>query len=123
MVGIRNEQDIAIVAPEGPYQQAQIEEALDAVFDLCPGGKARGLIMDFSNARGVERHSVVRVRETARHIASKAASYGWRMAIVTPAEVVADAVRVGSAVVERQGIEYQLFRSLADARHWVLERA
>ena len=121
MIGIRSEHDIAVVAPDGPYQQAQLEEALDTVCDLFPGGSARGLIMDFSNARGVERHSIVRVRETARHVASKGDAYNWRLAIVAPVEVVADAIRVGSVLVEREGIEYQLFRTFADARRWVLE--
>lgn len=121
MIGIRNEQDIAVVTPDGPYQQAQIEEALDTVFDLFPKGKARGLIMDFSNARGLERHSIVRVRETARHVASKGHAYGWRLAIVAPVDVVADVIRIGSVLVAVRGIEYQFFRTFSDAMHWVLE--
>lgn len=118
MIEVRNEAGVAVVAPDGHYEQAQFVDAIDRVFTLFPDGCARILVMDFSRAHGVERHSIVRIRETARHIASHGPRYGWRVAVVAPVDGVVDVMNIGGVVARGQGVEYRFCRDIAEAHAW-----
>ncbi|MDB4882791.1 MAG: hypothetical protein JWL95_1557 [Gemmatimonadetes bacterium] len=123
MIHVEVEQGIAYVSPKGHYAQAEFAEAVERALTLCPEGSARGLIMDFSSAHGVETHSIVRVRETARHLAQNGARYHWRVAVIAPTEGVARLLQVGGAVSRGHGIEYEFCRDVVDARSWILNPA
>jgi hypothetical protein len=122
MIHVEIEQDIAHVSPKGHYGQAEFAEAVERALTLCPEGRARGLIMDFTNAHGVETHSIVRVRETARHLAQHGARYQWRVAVIAPTDGVIRVLQVGGAVSRGHGIEYEFCHDVDDARSWVLDR-
>ncbi|MEO8336524.1 MAG: hypothetical protein ABI664_16205 [bacterium] len=123
MIHVGNELDIAHVMPQGHYGQVEFADAIERALTLCPSGVARGLIMDFSHAHGVETHSVVRVRETTRHLALHGDRYQRRIAVVAPSDDITRVMEVGGVVSRGQGIEYAYCRDLNDARTWILNGA
>lgn len=112
---------IAIVAPDGHYAQAEFGEALRRVLAACVDGHARCLIMDFTRARGVETHSVVRIRETTRDLADYAPRFGCRCAVVVPSGGVRHIMEVGGVISRSRGIDYVICGDMAGARQWALE--
>ena len=112
--------DIGIIAPSGHYTQVEFAEAVDRVLSLCPGGVARGLVMDFANASGVERHSVVRIRETTRHLADHRHRYASRAAVIATHEEVARVMNIGGVISRGQGIDYRFCADRDEALRWLL---
>lgn len=113
--------DIAIVAPKGHYAQAEFADAVERALAICPRGTARGLIMDFSDATGVGQHSVVRVRETTRHLAQHRDRYGCRAAVIAPSDDIVRVMDIGGVISHGQGITYRFCRDREEAARWLLE--
>lgn len=118
MIEVMRDDDVVILAPDGHYDQASFADAVERVATLCRGERAICLIMDFSRARGVERHSVVRIRETTRHLVQHAPSFNWRAAVVAPSDEVATAMNIGGVISRGQGIDYCITNDMTQARLW-----
>lgn len=119
MIHVDRRDGIPRVAPSGHYAQAEFAEAVDRALALCPDGHAPGLILDFSEAHGVERHSVVRVRETTWHLVSRRDCYAGVIAVIARSEALLQILEVGGAVSFLNGITYRYCADLADAVEWL----
>jgi hypothetical protein len=119
MIQVDRRQGIPRVAPIGHYPQAEFAQAIDRALALCPDGRAAGLIMDFTEARGVERHSVVRVRETTRHLISRRDCYACLIAVIARSEGLVEILEVGGAVSSLNGITYRYCADIEDALEWL----
>ena len=119
MIHVDRRQGIPRVAPSGHYAQAEFADAVDRALALCPDGRAHGLIMDFTDAHGVERHSVVRVRETTRHLVSRRDCYASIIAVVARGEALVQILEVGGAVSFLNNITYRYCADLDDALAWL----
>lgn len=109
---------LAIVSPDGSYTQGEFRDALDRVFTLCPDGRASCLIMDFTRSLLAQTPSIVRRRELARDIASRAAHFGRRVAIVVSPDQDAHLLDAAIAITMQQGIESRVCHDLPEARSW-----
>lgn len=119
MIHVDRREGIPRLAPNGHYAQAEFAEAVDRALALCPDGRAPGLIMDFTEAHGVERHSVVRVRETTRHLVSRRDCYASLIAVIAQSEALLQTLEVGGAVSFLNGITYRYCANLEDALEWL----
>lgn len=119
MINARAECAYALVQPVGHYAQTEFAEALERALTACPEGSAPGLIMDFRQASGVERHSVVRVRETTRCLTARGDRYGRRIAVIVPHDDVLRVMEIGGAVSHQQGITYRYCGDVDDAIAWL----
>ena len=121
MIGTASLDGIAIVTLEGTLTQGEWRDALDQVFMLFPERRAQGLILDYTQIMWAPGLSVVRRREMARDIVSRAAQFGGRVAAVVPSEDGARNLDTARAVIEASGIEFRVYRDVPEARTWVLE--
>jgi hypothetical protein len=121
MIEAAHEQEIAIIAPRGSYAQAELADAVERALALCPGGSARGLILDFSSALGVGQRSIVRVRETTRELIQRGPRYARRLAVVARGDDVVRVIAIGGALCRWQGIDYEVCANRSEAMQWILD--
>jgi hypothetical protein len=118
MIEVTRDDDVVILAPDGHYDQGTFVDAVNRVASLCRERSASCLIMDFSMSRGVEQHSVVRIRETTRHLVLHAPSFSWRAAVVVPSDAVETVMQIGGVISRREGIDFCIAHDIAQARAW-----
>ena len=121
MIGTASRDGIAILTLEGALTQGEWRDALDQVLAHFPERRAEGLILDYTQIMWAPGLSVVRRREMARDIVSRASHFDGRVAAVVPSEEGARNLDTARAVIVASGIEFRVFRELPEARTWVLQ--
>ena len=119
MINVCIERGYAMIQPVGHYAQTEFAEGLDRALAACPDGCAAGLIMDFRQSSGVERHSVVRVRETTRYLVARADRYRRHIAVIVPNDGVSRIMEIGGAISHQQGITYGYCHDVDEAIGWL----
>lgn len=121
MIGTASRDGIAIITLEGTFTQGEWRDALDQVLTLLPERRAKGLILDYTHVMWTPGPSVVRRREMARDIVSRASHFDGRVAAVVPSEEDARNLDLARAVTAASGVEFRVFRELPEAHTWVRE--
>ena len=119
MIRIGVERGCAMIQPVGHYAQSEFADCLAQVLAACPDGAASGLIMDFRESSGVERHSVVRVRETTRYLVACADRFRRHIAVIVPGDDVFRVMEIGGAISHQQDITYCYCRDVHHAVEWL----
>lgn len=123
MINACVERGCAVIQPVGHYAQVEFAEGLERALASCPNGCATGLIMDFRQSTGVERHSVVRVRETTRYLVACADRYRRHVAVIVPDDGVFRVMEVGGAISHQQSITYRYCHDIDEAISWLTVEA
>lgn len=121
MIGTASRDGVAVLTLEGALTQGEWRDALDDVLTRFPERCAQGLILDYTRITWASGPSVVRRREMARDIVSRASHFDGRVAAVVPSEEGARNLDTARAVIVAGGVEFRVFRELSEAYTWVLQ--
>lgn len=116
------EEGIVTLRMVGRYAPADIRAALLAALDDPRGGPTAGLLFDVRASTSLADRPTEAIREMARFLASYGARFGGRMALLATADYAFGLMRMGSVIVEAEGVAAQTFRDEAEARAWLLGR-
>lgn len=118
-VHYRRAGNIAVVEASGRYGVAELRTAIEAaVAPFGPAGAA-GLLFDLTHSDALGERPTDEVRAMAFFIASKAAQFAARLAMVTGSDVAYGLMRLGAVVAESQGVTARVFRDPVAALAWL----
>jgi hypothetical protein len=111
--------DIAVVEASGRYDVAELRTAIEAALAPFGAAGAAGLLFDLTQSDALGDRPTDEVRAMAIFIASKAARFAARLAMVTGSDVAYGLMRLGGVVAESQGVTARVFRDPAAALAWL----
>ena len=118
---VRAEVDDGMIALRmiGDYETADIRGALRAALDGQPAGSVRGLLFDVRASTSLAGRPTDALREMASFLSLQGPAYGGRMALVASEDFAYGLMRMGSTLVQFEGVEATVFRDEAEAWTWL----
>jgi hypothetical protein len=103
----------------GRYETADVRTAIRAAAEdpRCP--RAVGLLFDIRGSRSIAERTAAEVRTMAQFIATMAAHFNRRLALLADTDAAFGLMRLGAVAVEQQGVEASVFRDAAAAEEWL----
>jgi hypothetical protein len=119
-VTYRFDATIVIITLSGEYSMEDIRTTiLSALADAqCPTSPC--ILMDLSESRSIYNRSKEDVKVLSHSLASLAARFNNRIALVAPDDLPYGLMRMGSVFSAEAGFEPEVFRTYAEARTWIL---
>jgi hypothetical protein len=114
---------IAVIEAVGRYEVAELRAAIEAAVASFGAKGATGLLFDLTRSEALGDRPTDEVRAMAYFIASKAAGFAARLAMVTGSDLAYGLMRLGAVVAESQGVTARVFRDPADALAWLVPEA
>ena len=116
----RYDSDIVVVEIVAEYSMDELRKTiLNSLADpQCP--QSAVLMINSGGSQSIYKRSADDVKTMAQFIASLGKSFHNRIALVAPADLPFGLMRIGSVGSEDRGIDSSVFRSMAEARAWLL---
>ena len=105
----------------GIYEPTDVQTALLAALDDPRSASAIGLLFNVSRSESLKERSAPDVTAMGYFLAGHSNRFGRRLALVGDADFTFGMMRIGSVVVNRQGVTSEVFRDEAAARKWLHE--
>ena len=112
--------NIVVIDMVGEYSMDEIRTTiLNSLADsTCPANPF--ILMNLSKSRSIYSRTSEDVKTMARSLASLGNHFSNRIALVAPKDLPYGLMRMGSVYTEETGFEPKVFRTLAEARKWLL---
>ncbi|HTY09550.1 MAG TPA: hypothetical protein VMF88_00635 [Bacteroidota bacterium] len=119
-VHYRYDENIVIVEPVGEYSTEELRAAvLNAFTDAhCPASCC--LLINIGQSRSIYNRSTSEINIMARFLASQSKRFNDRVAFAASDDAQFGLLRMGSIGAEEKGIQFGVFRSIDEARKWLL---
>jgi len=119
-VKYRFESSIVVLEMSGDYSMDDLRATiLNALADSArPSGAF--LLIDLSRSRSIYDRSSEDVKTMARFIGSLGRHFNDRIALVASEDLPFGLMRMGSVGSDERGIKSEVFRTIAEARTWLL---
>jgi hypothetical protein len=119
-VTYRYDCDIVVVEMVGEYSMDDLRKAIlnSLAEPQCPANSV--LMISLVGSQSIYTRSAEEVKTVAQFIASIGNSFHNRIALVAEADLPYGLLRMGSVGSEERGIASNVFRSMAEAREWLL---
>jgi len=111
---------IVVIAMRGEYSMEDIYKAAkESLADPnCPAHPR--LLLDLTSSASISKRSSEDVNRVASFFGSMSKHFSDHIALVAPEDLKFGLMRMGSAGAEAQGVKSEVFRSLDDARKWLM---
>ncbi|HTP13907.1 MAG TPA: hypothetical protein VMM37_09755 [Bacteroidota bacterium] len=114
------EATIVLISLAGEYLIEELRRTIDdALADPGYPSHAR-LIIDLSRSKSIVRRTNDEIKSVAEFLVTKADRFGHRLALVAAQDLTYGILRMTSVGSENQGVESGVFRSVEEARAWIL---
>jgi hypothetical protein len=119
-VNYRFDSDIVVVEMVDEYSMDDLRTTiLNSLADSeCPANPF--LLINLAESKSIHNRSSENIRTMSRFVASLGKRFNNRIALVAPDDLTFGLARMGSAGSEERGIKSEVFRTLAEARTWLL---
>ncbi len=119
-VNYRFDNCIVVVELVGEYSTDELRSAfLNSISD--PKRPEHScLLIDSTESRSIRTRSSAEIKSMARFLETLGEHFNNRIAMVAPEDAPFGLMRMGSAEAEERGVQYDVFRSFAEAREWLL---
>ncbi len=121
-VQYRFDSNIVVIEAIGEYSMEEFRTTLLDSLNDSQRPASSFLLIDLTQSVSIYNRSSEDIKTMARFVASQGDRFNNRIAMVGPNDLPYGMMRMGSAGSERRGIEARVFRSLAEARKWLLCR-
>lgn len=105
---------------EGDYQPADIRTQLTLALEDPDLPHAPLFLFDVSRSTALGGRSTVELQNMADFLSSVMEPFGKRMGMVASEELHFGLLRMAEVFSEQSGFEARVFRSVAEATHWLL---
>ena len=103
----------------GVYEPEEIQTALLTALNDKRSSAARGLLFDVSQSDSLRTRHPEDVRAMGYFLASHGDRFARRLALVGFDDFRFGMMRLGSVVLEREGVATEVFRDEGEAREWL----
>ena len=110
---------ILVLRMVGVYEPQEIESVLAAALEALGGTVVSGLLFDVRASESLRDRPTPVVRGVARFLARNGRSFGSRLALLATADYAYGLMRMGSVILEEEGMAASVFRDEAEARDWL----
>ena len=119
-VNYRFDSNIVIIEMVGEYSIDDIRATILTSFadPKCPANSC--LLINLAASQSIHNRPSENIRAMAHFIATLGNHFNNRIALVAPDDLTFGLVRMGSVGSEERGIQSEVFRTLAEAREWLL---
>ena len=111
---------IAVVTASGRYEMSELRDGVDSALAAFGGERASGLLVDLSGSQVMPDRSSQDLQAMAYFLASRAEQFAQRLAMVTSTDLAYGMMRMGTVVVESQGVAARVFRDRGAAMTWLM---
>jgi hypothetical protein len=111
---------IAIVTASGQYEMSELRDGVDSALAAFGSDGASGLLVDLSDSQVMPDRSSQDLQTMAYFLVSRAQQFARRLAMVASTDLAFGMMRMGTVVVESQGVAARVFRDRAAAMTWLV---
>ena len=103
----------------GTYSTSDLREAILKALAQGEGSDPAGMIFDVSESESLRGRTAEEVTAMGYFLATHSDRFGRRIALIGHDNFRFGMMRLGSVVLEQQGVTNQVFRSEAEGRQWL----
>ena len=110
---------LIIIRMAGTYSTSDLREAILKALAQGDGSNPAGMIFDVSGSESLRGRTPQEVTAMGYFLATQSDRFGGRIALIGHDDFRFGMMRLGSVVLDQQGITNQVFRSEAEGRQWL----
>ncbi len=114
------EANVVLITLSGEYPIDDLRRTIDAAFADSRYPPHARLIIDLSQSRSIVQRTTDEIKSVAELLVRKADRFNHRLALVAAQDLIYGILRMTSVGSESLGVESGVFRSVDEARTWIM---